>query len=47
MPTKNPKYQPIKDEKPKQKITWTQIAFIIFAVMLIVSMLLSAVTTNS
>lgn len=48
MPTKTPKTKPEpKNEKPKPKITLMQIAFGIFAVLLILSMVLSAVATNS
>ena len=44
MPTKNPKYKPVKNEKPKQKLTGAQIAFGAFAILLIITMLLSMVS---
>ena len=46
MPTKNPKYKPAKAEKTKRKINWTHIALGIFAILLIITMLLSMVSTN-
>lgn len=47
MPTKTPKTKPVtKNEKPKQKLTLVQIAFGIFAILLILSMILSSVSTN-
>ena len=46
MPTKNPKYKPVKAEKPKRKVNWTQIALGVFAVLLILTMLLSMVSKN-
>jgi hypothetical protein len=46
MPTKNSKYKPVKNETPKRKITGAQIVFGIFAVLLILSMVLSMISTN-
>ncbi len=45
MPTKNPKYKSnAQSDKPKRKISGAQIAFSIFAALLIITMLLSLVS---
>ena len=47
MPTKTPKNKIEKPTQPKRRITGAQIVFMIFAVLIIISMILSAISMAS